>query len=304
MKEFGPYSCFLVLVRWLVWMSFPGFAAASKAAEPACSSLTNAEIYARANLEFPAAALFKPVEIGTNDIYFSLAPLLIQQDSNTVASAAKVFGALCFSNGVVSVNEAHPTLYHFADAVELNHVQHARLTYLWFYPVESRASTGAGFTWQGIRLTLSTNGQPVIWETLTDPSAKRVFYISQSLEAAAKEQYGPALPGRKYAIEPSAHELPGAVVARVIDDGPMPMGPIVYLQSDAKYIGTLICRCMPAQAKQLTVTRTYALRPFPTTESFLVRAQGQSANNRLAFWPGDEAVASSAANSLRLPKSF
>ena len=285
-------------------MSLLGFAATNIAAGPAYSGLTNAEIYARADLQFRDAALFKPLETRTNDVYFSLAPLLMQQTSDTPAAAVDVFGALCFSNGVVGLNEAHPTLYYVADAVELNDVQHARLAYLWFYPAVSGTTTGVAFTWQGIRLTLSTNGQPVIWETLTDSPGKVVLYVSQSLETAAKEQYGRALPGRKYAIERSADESPDIVVARVIDDGPMPMGPIVYLPSGTKHIGTLICRCMPAQAKQLSATRTYELRPFPTTESFLLRAQGQSANNRLAFWPGDEAMTNSLANKLRLPKSF
>src|SRR5512143_4089936 len=49
---------------------------------------------------------------------------------------------------------------------------------------------------------------------------------------------------------------------RALDDSPVVMGPIVYLSAGSRAVSTLICRCMPAQAKKLVSTSTYDLQPF------------------------------------------
>jgi len=47
----------------------------------------------------------------------------------------------------------------------------------------------------------------------------------------------------------------------VIDDGPVAMGPIVYLIAGTHSVSTLICRCMPAQAGKILSTSSYELLP-------------------------------------------
>jgi hypothetical protein len=49
------------------------------------------------------------------------------------------------------------------------------------------------------------------------------------------------------------------VVARVIEDGPQPMGPIVYVSADGVTVETLICRCMSSQVDELVASETYPL---------------------------------------------
>ena len=145
----------------------------------------------------------------------------------------------------------------------------------------------------------------MIWEVLADNSKAKLFFVSLSLEAAAAAEFGKPLPGRRYAIERSVEAAPDVIVARVIDDGPIPMGPIVYLSAGTREVSTLICRCMPAQAGKLVATRTYDLLPFQqaATNSLLLQAR-LMLDERAGFWPGDDPGRKGLQACLRLPKVF
>ena len=71
-------------------------------------------------------------------------------------------------------------------------------------------------------------------------------------------------------------QAPDVVVARVIDDGPVAAGPIVYLSAGTRAVSTLICRCMPAQARKLLATSTYDLLPFQIAATELAHHAGQT----------------------------
>jgi hypothetical protein len=231
-------------------------------------------IYERSHLQFANAALFKPVETGpTNTLGFKLAPLLLQEvvDTNKVAVA--------------------PVVYFQEGTVQLNGSPHDQVTFVWNSPKPAGA-TGVQSTVQGIRITLSASGAPVIWEVLKDDSGAELTFVSQSVEAAALKPFGKPVAGRRFAIEASPETAPDAIVARVIEDGPVPMGPIVHLNAGSHNVSTLICRCMPTQAKNLLATGTYQLRPL--AESKLRPPFGK---------PGEEAAARLQRN-LRLPPGF
>jgi hypothetical protein len=147
---------------------------------------------------------------------------------------------------------------------------------------------------QGVRLTLNSVGRPAIWEVLEDSSGAGLVFVSQSLEAAAAARFGKALPGRRFAIERSTQAAPKVVVARVIDDGPVGMGPIVYLSAGTRTVSTLICRCMPAQVKTLRTTAAYDLLPLPAIPRDLLPLTP-------GFWPGDVATDNRLEKWLRLP---
>jgi len=112
---------------------------------------------------------------------------------------------------------------------------------------------------QGLRLTLGDLGRPVICEVLADPADIEQIYVAQSIEAAARAEFGAVLPGRRFAIEASLEAAPRVVVPRVIEDAPVVMGPIVYLHAESHEVATLICRCMDSQALQLVGTGYYKL---------------------------------------------
>lgn len=207
------------------------------------SSEQRLAIYERANVQFADAVLFKPAETGpTNIMGFRLAPLLLQEVVNTNQGGAT------------------PTVYFEEGKVQLNNRLHAQVTYLWNSPTSASAAD-AKPTFQGIRITLNASGSPVIWEVLANNSGGELVFVAQSLEAAALKTFGQPLAGRRFAIESSLETAPNAIVARVIEDGPVPMGPIVHLNAGSRNVSTLICRCMPTQAKNLLATETYELRP-------------------------------------------
>lgn len=111
-------------------------------------------------------------------------------------------------------------------------------------------------------MTLGDDGFPVIFETnVSSDSQLRVLFVSKSLEEAAAAGNAAVLPERHFSIETSLDNAPRVVVARVLEDGPMPMGPFVYLSRENSSITTLICRCMPSQVRQFVETAYYELRP-------------------------------------------
>ncbi len=213
---------------------------------------------------------------------------------------------------------SQPTVYWDADTVQLNGKAHTRLSYVWCYspgpdeperrqsaPTVSLGHANPGLALQGIRITLNSAGHPAIWEVLADDSGAKVFFVAQHVEAAARAEFGQPLPGRRYAIERSLEAAPHVVVARVLDDSPVVMGPIVYLSAGTRAVSTLICRCMPAQAKKLVSTSTYDLQPWRSVStSSLVMVAGALTKERAAFWPGEEQRERWVEGRLRLPRTF
>ncbi len=282
---------------------------------PIPPGLAPVEIYQRATNQFAQADFYKPAESKTNEPAFALAPLILQEveGAGEPLSQPDRFGTLSLSNGLWALDPSRPSVYWHADTVTLSGRSHARLAYWWFYSLGSARSASApylqssgqregGLMAQGLRLTLNSAGQPAIWEVLADSSGAGLVFVSQSLEAAAAARFGKALPGRRYAVERSVQEAPKAIVARVIDDGPVAMGPIVYLSAGTRSVSTLICRCMPAQAKTLRTTATYDLLPLPAAASDLLsQTPGTEPDSRPNFWAGDVDTDNRLEQWLRLP---
>jgi hypothetical protein len=303
-----------VLASALGWCAW---GCANLPVDQAHGALPHAEIYQRATNEFAEADFFKPAEPKTDDLPSSLAPLILQEvkGGKEPLSRPDRFGTLSVSNGVLVLDRARPAIYWQADSVQLNGRAHTRLSYLWCYapaPVEQKgAFTGrpevhpTALPWQGIRVTLNSAGQPVIWEVLADSSGAELIYVSRSLEAAAVAEFGKPLPGRRYTIERRPEEAPQVIVARIIDDGPVAMGPIVYLSANTREVNTVICRCMPAQAKRLLGTRVYDLLPFQATAAQPLLTQARAlAKEQTAFWPGDPPGSGPLETRLRLPSGL
>jgi len=295
-----------------------GLCAASCARLPVPSvqaSLPTATIYQRATNQFAQADFFKPAELRTNEPAFTFAPLILQEVDSSANRAFHPdgFGTLSLSNGFWVLDHSRPSVYWHADTVTLSGKAHPRFAYLWFYPgakadagsasdLPAAHQGGGGLSVQGVRLTLDDAGRPVIWEVLTDTFGTRVIFVSQSLEAAAAARFGKALPGRRYAIERSMTEAPNVVVARVIDDGPVAMGPIVYLDAGTRTVSAVICRCMPAQVKALRTTATYELLPLPAIPGDLVPLPTDAQPDlRPRSGPSDTAVGDRLEHCLRLP---
>ncbi|MEM7232419.1 MAG: hypothetical protein AAF517_09605, partial [Planctomycetota bacterium] len=135
---------------------------------------------------------------------------------------------------------------------------------------------------QGLRVYV-WNDQPIAYEVHHDTSGQRVFYVLSRVEEEARKAFGDPLPGRKFSVEPGAGERPEITVARVLADGPMPMGPWIYLDRTRGNVVTLLCRCEASQTNGNLRNREY---------------------NVVNQLPRLSSVREKLEDSLRLPESF
>jgi hypothetical protein len=163
-------------------------------------------------------------------------------------------------------------------------------------------SAGSDASWRGVRLTLDARGVPVVFEVLGNGADAGQVYVNESVEAAARAEFGGPLPGRRFAVERATNNVPDISVPRVLADPPAVMGPIVYLRAGSGAVATVICRCMPSEAKALTgqsfyelvpadfsgnvpaATRLEAAQPRWLREDFLTQTNGLPQSLR---WPRD-----------------
>jgi len=194
-------------------------------------------IYRRAETVFDQAALFKPAEpTSVGNIAVKLAPLFICELASTNAAEAQP----------ASLREVS----FFEGEVVVGGKAHRQVSFVWKRPGSKR---------RGVRITLNLAGLPVIWEVLDISTRAQVVFVSQNLDAAATREFGTSLPGRRFAVERAVGETPDVVVARVNDEAPVAMGPIVHLDGRGK-ITTVNCRCMTTQARHLVGTANYELK--------------------------------------------
>ncbi len=219
------------------------------------------DVYARAGTRFSNADFYKPRGRLPKPFTISLAPLIVQQlpTADPQQPRPHRFGTLrTDSGGVLSVDTDSPAVYAATATAMLHGVPHDQLIFVWFYPPDSAAGSP---TAQGVRMTLDTAGFPVLWEVLADHTRTNLIYVARSLENAALERFGPPHPGRRFAVERPVTERPNVFVARLLDDGPVPMGPFVYLDARRRAVTTLLCRCMPSQMDNIVESEYYDLLP-------------------------------------------
>jgi hypothetical protein len=202
-------------------------------------------IHERASHSFARATVFKPAEtVSTNLPAFKFAPLILQEmPEDGPGAATQSLATVCFH----------------VDKVAINGRLHDRFAYLWRYDAETEAYPGLSLPAQGIRITLDSEGEPAIWEVLADSSGGEILYVSESLETAAAARFKKPLSGRRFAVERDLREAPRTVVAQLIPEGPLPMGPIVYLRAGTHDVTAVVCRCMPVQTEALVGQISYHL---------------------------------------------
>lgn len=260
----------------------------------------------RATNSFTRATLLKPSEQFNVGQVFQFAPLIFHEVTGAASNTAP--GSLNFPDA---------TVYCDLTALALGQREYSQYTYLWFYGVTANERPPTLPRVQGVRVTLDRKGFPVIWEVLSDSSGNRLIYVSTDLEKKARAQYGGPLPGRRYAIERSVQEAPHTVVVRVLDDAATAMGPIVYVSATPPHdVNTVLCRCMPAQAKELLEAASYSILPLTLARAGLAPSQWAAYGLRtlypttrpqepaIAFWPGATVSTNSLPQALRLPDDF
>ncbi len=231
-----------------------------RAAAAKLSETDRATIQLRVTNHFPHAVMFKPVQGGFESaLPAQLAPLLLQAVTTTNTAA--------LWRDRPTASAAAVTLSAHTNTITIATNRYLQFSYVWSYP-DTESSAPAALPNQGVRITLDSRGAPVIWEILADTTGADVIYVAQSIELLAQAEFGAPLPGRKYAVERGVMDAPRTVVANVIDDGPVPMGPILYLANGSRDVAALICRCMPSQVGTLAEQQDYQLDDTPANAQF------------------------------------
>jgi hypothetical protein len=263
----------------------------SHAADPA---QMRAKVDAQAAIVFAAGALYKPNPVPVETLGSKLAPLIIQQlDAARPGVERDQFGSV----EAARVDPDHPAVYTADGDVTVHGQTHAQVSFVWCYPRKRGQPDSACI--QGLRITLNSAGAPVVWEPLFQKENRCRVFVAESLEAATAAEFGRPLPGRRYSIEPGLEQSPGLAVVRVIDDGPLPMGPIIYLQARTRDISTVLCRCMAAQVGRVSISHWYDLLPLEelVAQSAAPSRQGGALLDALA-------QSQQAATRLRLPREW
>jgi hypothetical protein len=238
------------------------------------------QAYQRSEREFAYATFWKPIEADAPVQIAHLAPLIVQEvlEDHEHDAPGLRFGALVtLPSGQTAIDISRPTVYFAQRTVEFHGADRTQIDYVWFY----MRSTDAAHPDRATRVStiLSDDGFPSVWiadewesyaftsETLR-PS-HRTYYVADSLEAGAMDEFGSVLPDRRFAVERAIEESPDVIVARMIEDGPLPMGPYVYLGHQSHRVTTLLCRCSPSQIQQITVSGYYDLRPLEDLDRVL-----------------------------------
>jgi hypothetical protein len=190
--------------------------------------------------------------------------------------------------GARRAGEGNSALHPVDSPASLGERLRARVTYWWF---------GLSGNPIGLRMTLNSEGAPVIWEVADQRMPAQLIYVAKSLEAQALAAFGKPLDGRQFAIEKPVKAAPRTVVVRVLEDGPVPMGPMVYLSGSE--VASVICRCMPAQAREVAGSGEFGVEPAEPLARRWLEQRGVAVDQ--AIWP---VVFGPVERVLRLPPSF
>ena len=244
-------------------------------------------LYDRAAAVFESADFWKPVESLAGEVDDELAPLIVQEVvGGDVGSAdRRRFGAVYLDDaGNVRVNTDEPTVYAASGPVTFRGVEHEVVSYVWCYPPGTPDPSSDTIRCRRLWMMLDREGFPLIWEVVRSSEGPRiatcdadnlhVLFVSASLERRVAQSLGPPLPGRRHAVERSLKDALCTVVAGVVEDGPVPMGPYVYLDAESQSVTTLLCRCSPSQMERIAESGYYELRPWEEFSAVLSRSEG------------------------------
>ena len=263
-----------------VFLCFAVIAKADEPVKPEAASPPSAvqEIMGRTKREYRKARFYKPAEGNPSKIEYKLAPLIVGE-SNERSSTA--IATLHKSEAARIPRQSAATVYFSTGSVTTGGGKLDEVFYLWWhYPVLDCLRCGyllPVFIPRGVRIVLGSDDMPILWEALEGPSKPRVFYVSQQLEQAAKQQFGDPHPKRNFSIEKSPEDNPDVLVTRVLEDGPVPMGPYVYIDADCgRAISTIHCRCSPSQFDEVMETLEYELQPIESIDAKWLREHGET----------------------------
>lgn len=237
-----------------------------------------ADVYRQTERRFASAYLIKPADGSMTGLPAGdLAPLIVPEVATSGPGSGRrhAFGSLIRTAGVVLVEPSQPTVYVKTGRRKIGGRSHSVVAYCMFHTAEPSTNPCVAVTI--VRAVLDPDGFPLVWEVVQSGDAGaltqglQILYVSRSLELAAADRFGPPLPGRRHSTEPELNDAPHSVVARIIEDGPMPLGPYVYMAGDTGRVTTLHCRCSESQMDDVLESTYYELAAFDDVASEVLK---------------------------------
>jgi hypothetical protein len=226
---------------------------------------------------FRYAFLYKPSQSDLPQLLKTLAPLIIEQDT---------IGPRHHEAPELPNPAAELVVYTAIDEQVLAEEKYRRVTYFWCSPFGPRLGQTDCRDPSGIHITIGEDGFPLVWEAWVSSPTTPILFVAEALEKKAADQFGPPAAGRRFSVE---RDTSRAMIAGVLPDGPVPMGPYVYVTArPANDIVVVDCRCSPSLVQEFTNTRYYTLRPISDLGAGGEKILGSKTPlDRVLRWPAD-----------------
>ena len=147
--------------------------------------------------------------------------------------------------------------FAYEGSIKINGLDHPQVTYIWQH---AAAGDSPAMVRIGLRITIGSDGFPIVWEVLDSRQQSSILYVSRSAENLAAAQFGAPLTDRHLSIEQSFDQARDVIVVRALEDGPIPMGPYIYADA-ASQITSILCRCSPTQVDEFLLEKQYQVEP-------------------------------------------
>ncbi len=189
---------------------------------------------------YDSARYFKPntESASVSALALEFAPLVVQEAGGMS------------SYGDAGEENSSPAMIVDIKRVGMGDSDYDQITYQWLVSKKVR----------GLRITVGQDGFAAAIEVIQPGASHRRVFVSKSMEAAARAAYGEPLAGRRYAVEPTIESAPHVLVVGTFGDGPIPMGPFVYVNA-AIDVAAIRCRCSDSLVDAFSQESVYELLP-------------------------------------------
>ncbi len=210
---------------------------------------------AKDEAHFDLARIYLPHGSNRENPAHLLAPIIVHQSTGEGKADKSPW---------LSPTGDQPQVRLLRSEIKINESSCPQLNYSWEYGAGSSTPPSKRI----LRMTLDSRGYPMIFELYTGKGQLAALHVSRSLEEAAAEEHGPPLPGRKFSVEAAG----GPGLSGIVDEGPVPMGPLAYFDSPERKIVALTCRCSPSKITRADGSHRYELVELKTPADNLLPA--------------------------------